>query len=154
MGRRVDSIPADEPVADLDQVDPVPFDRFARVRVRRLRRPLGNDVILAGHHPFIAFDEPHVRPACVDRREVAPDRVDPLDTLATGHVLEDEVGGDERDDRIYVAGEERVPVTSCELERGRERRRAAALSATPDDLDPVAVGIAHEAEPRSALADL
>ena len=46
-----------------------------------------------------------------------PDGVDPFDTLAGGHVLEDEVRGDEREDRPHIASEERVTITDAELER-------------------------------------
>jgi hypothetical protein len=53
---------------------------------------------------------------------VAADGVHPFDTLAGGHVLEDEVRGDEREYRLHIAREERVAVATAELER-RVRHR-------------------------------
>src|SRR4029078_7226928 len=79
VARRVDGVSADATVAHLDQVDPIPFDQLAGVRVRRPRRPFGDRMLLTGHDSLVALDEPHVRPAGVDGRDVAADGVDPLD---------------------------------------------------------------------------
>src|SRR4029079_2365772 len=82
VGRRVDGISADATIANLDQVDSIPFDQLAGVRVRGPRRPFRDCVLLAGHDPLVALQEAHVRPAGVNGRDVAADGVDPLDALA------------------------------------------------------------------------
>src|SRR4051794_1359460 len=72
--------------------------------------------------------------------------------------LAHEVRRDERKDRFNITGEEGVPVAKTEVERRvaithrREDRRRRA-SCTLDDLHTVVVWIAHEAQPRAALAD-
>ena len=105
-GPTSNGISADPAVAYLDQVDAVPFDLITGVRVRRQRRPLRDRMLLAGHDPLVALHESHVRPPRVDGRDVAADGVDSLDALAGGHVLEDEVRGDQREDRLHIAREE------------------------------------------------
>jgi hypothetical protein len=75
----------------------------------------------------------HVGPAGVDGRDVGADGVDPLHTLAGGHVLEDEVRRDEREHRVDIASEEGVPVAESGLDTASgfatsRRARTAILS--------------------------
>ena len=97
--RRVDVLARDLAVADREDVDAVPLDLGAVV-ARRGRRPLADREVVGRVEAPAA--EPQRRPPLEDPADVRANRLGALDPLAGRVVLEDDVVGVERAERVEV----------------------------------------------------